>query len=90
LERLVTLIEAYEKRYYDIPLPDIVDTLVYYMETRGLSHQDMEPYIGDCHLIREVLNREHPLSSEMIQKLHTGLGIPAEMLMQHYECEQVA
>jgi len=31
-----------------------------------------------------VLNRKRPLSLNMIQRLHTGLGITADVLIQPY------
>ena len=34
--------------------------------------------------VAEVLNRKRPLSLEMIRRLHTGLGIGAEILIQPY------
>jgi HTH-type transcriptional regulator/antitoxin HigA len=34
--------------------------------------------------VAEVLNRKRPLSLEMIRRLHTGLGIAAEILIQPY------
>ena len=34
--------------------------------------------------VAEVLNRKRPLSLEMIRRLHTGLGIGAEILIQSY------
>jgi HTH-type transcriptional regulator/antitoxin HigA len=34
-----------------------------------------------------VLNRKRPLSIEMIRRLHDGLGIPAEVLIQPYQLE---
>jgi HTH-type transcriptional regulator/antitoxin HigA len=34
--------------------------------------------------VAEVLNRKRPLSLEMIRRLHTGLGIAADILIQPY------
>jgi HTH-type transcriptional regulator/antitoxin HigA len=36
------------------------------------------------------LNRKRPLSLNMIRRLHDGLGIPAEVLIQSYEMLQPA
>ena len=41
-----TLVEAYEAHHYPIPEPDPVEAIKYYMESRGLSRADLEPYIG--------------------------------------------
>ncbi len=90
LEVLTTLIEAYEERHYAIPSPDPIETIFYYMESRGLSRSDLEPYIGSRARVSEVLNRKRPLSIHMIRKLHTGLGIPAEILIQPYPLQESA
>jgi len=45
LKVLVTLVEAYEAQHYTIPAPDPVEAIKYYMESRGLSRGDLEPYI---------------------------------------------
>ncbi len=46
LDVLTTLVEAYEAHHYPIPGPDPVEAIKYYMESRGLSRADLEPYIG--------------------------------------------
>lgn len=85
LEVLTTLVEAYEERHYSIPLPDPVESILYHMESRGLTRRDLEPYIGSRARVSEVLNRKRPLTMEMIRNLHKGLGIPAEVLIQPYD-----
>jgi len=57
------------------------------MESRGLVRKDLEPHIGSRAKVSEVLNRKRPLSIEMIRRLHQGLGIPADVLIQPYEVE---
>ncbi len=84
LEVLTTLVEAYEEKHYNIPMPDPIDAILYYMESRGLSRRDLEPYIGSRARVSEVLNRKRPLTMEMIRNLHRGLGITAEVLIQPY------
>lgn len=90
LEVLVTLVEAYEEQHYQLPLPDPVEAIVYFMDSRGLTRRDLEPFLGSRARVSEVLNRKRPLSLEMIRKLNTGLGIPAEVLIQPYPLEQAA
>ncbi|MGA2937789.1 MAG: helix-turn-helix domain-containing protein [Syntrophobacteraceae bacterium] len=90
LEVLTTLIEAYEERHYSIPMPDPVEAILYYIESRGLSRRDLEPFIGSRARVSEILNRKRPLTIGMIRKLHTGLGIPAEVLIQPYSSEESA
>lgn len=85
LDVLATLVEAYEEQHYRLPAPDPIEAIQYYMESRGLSRRDLEPYIGSRARVAEVLNRKRPLSLEMIRRLHTGLGIAAESLIQPYD-----
>jgi len=51
------------------------------MEQLGLSHADLEPYIGGTGRVSEVLSGKRGLSLAMIRKLHTGLRIPLENLV---------
>lgn len=90
LEVLATLVEAYENKYYPIPLPDPVEAIKYHMESRGLSYSDMETYIGSRSCVSEILNRRRSLSIEMIRRLYAGFGIPAEVLIQPYQDKQAA
>jgi len=80
-EILFTLVEAYEDQHYEILPPDPVEAIIFYMESRGLERQDLQPYIGGSGRVSEVLNRKRPLTLRMIRNLHTGLGIPAEVLI---------
>jgi HTH-type transcriptional regulator/antitoxin HigA len=84
LDVFTTLVEAYEAHHYPIPEPDPVEAIKYYMESRGLSRADLEPYIGGRARVAEVLNRKRALSLNMIRRLYAGLGIPAEVLVQPY------
>ena len=84
LDVLTTLVEAYEDLHYRIPAPDPVEAIKYYMESRGLSRGDLEPYLGSRARVSEVLSRKRPLSLSMIRRLHTGLGIPADVLIESY------
>jgi HTH-type transcriptional regulator/antitoxin HigA len=84
LDVLATLVEAYEEQHYSIPTPDPIEAIKYYMDSRGLSRRDLEPYLGSRARVAEVLNRKRPLSLEMIRRLHTGLGIAADILIQSY------
>jgi HTH-type transcriptional regulator/antitoxin HigA len=44
LEVLTTLVEAYEEQKYHIPSPDPVEAILYHLESRGLSRDDLEEY----------------------------------------------
>ena len=84
LDVFTTLVEAYEEQHYSMPLPDPIEAIKYHMESRGLSRRDLEAYLGSRARVAEVLNRKRPLSLEMVRRLHTGLGIAAEILIQPY------
>lgn len=84
LDVLTTLVEAYEERRHPIGFPDPVEAILYYLESRGLTRKDLEPYLGGRAKVSEVLNRKRPLSIEMIRRLHKGLGVPAEILIKPY------
>ena len=90
LEILSALVEVYENQHYPIPLPDPVEAIYYYLESRGLTRRDLELYLGSRARVSEILNRRRTLSLEMIRRLHRGLGIPAEVLIQPYEVLQQA
>ena len=81
LDILALLVEAYEEQHYPIPDPDPVAALEYYMDSRGLTRRDLEPYLGSRARVAEVLNRKRGLSIEMIRRLHQGLGISADILI---------
>jgi len=89
LELLATLVESYEAQHHPIPLPDPIAAIEYHMESRGLSPQDLVPYIGSQLAVEEVLQRKRPLSIQMIRRLHE-LGISAEVLIQDYPLLETA
>ena len=82
LDVLVTLIEGYERQHFPMDLPDAVEAIKFRMEQQGLTPKDLEPLIGRRNRVYEVLNRKRSLTLAMIQKLHAGLGIPAESLLR--------
>jgi HTH-type transcriptional regulator/antitoxin HigA len=84
LDVLATLVEAYEKRLYPILPPDPIDALLYYIESRGLTRRDLEPYLGSQERVAQILDRRRSLTIEMIRRLHEGLGLPAGGLIQPY------
>jgi len=81
LELLATLVEAYEREHYPIPLPDPITAIKFRMDQQGLKPKDLIPYIGSRSKVSEVLSRKRKLSSNMMRALHKGLGIPAEILL---------
>ena len=87
---MTLLIQEYEREHYPIPDPEPIDFLLHVMDARGLTRKELEPFIGSRARVAEVLNRVRPLSLEMIRRLSTGLGIPAEVLIQPYAVTRAA
>jgi HTH-type transcriptional regulator / antitoxin HigA len=90
LEVLSILVEAYEAEHHPIPLPDPIGAIEFHMERLGLTRKDLTPYIGSRGRVSEIMNRKRPLTLRMIRNLEEALGIPAEILVQHYDLEEDA
>ena len=88
LDVLSTLVEVYEKAHFPIELPDPIEAILYYMDTRGWSDRDLESCLGSRARVSEILSRKCALTLEMIRKLNRELGIPAEILIGPYELVQ--
>ncbi|MEL5618491.1 transcriptional regulator [Serratia nevei] len=81
-EILNLLIGHYENKNYSLEVPDPIEAIKFRMDQQGLSQADMTQFIGPASKVSEVLNRKRPLSLSMIRRLHDGLGIPADILIQ--------
>ncbi|WP_233504964.1 helix-turn-helix domain-containing protein [Serratia marcescens] len=81
-ELLGLLIEHYENSTYPMDKPDPIEAIKFRMDQQGLSQADMKQFIGSASKVSEVLNRRRPLSLSMIRRIHDGLGIPADILIQ--------
>ena len=90
LDVLVTLVEAWESKHYALDLPDAVEAIKYHMEQKGLAARDLVPFIGSRNRVHEILSRRRPLTLAMIQRLHEGLGIPAESLIKTADRKRAA
>ena len=84
LDILVTLIEKYETQHYPIDPPNPVDAIRFRMDQYNLKDKDLIPYIGQSGRVSEVLSFKRKLTLSMIRKLHAGLKIPTESLIQDY------
>jgi len=82
LDVLMLLVEKYEDEHYAIPASDPVEAIKFLMEQNNLSRKDLEPYIGTSGRVSEVLSRKRNLTLAMIRKLHEGLKIPYECLIE--------
>ncbi|NET60942.1 MAG: transcriptional regulator [Symploca sp. SIO2E6] len=81
---LATLVEAYEQKHHPIEDPDAISAILYYLETRGLSEQDLVAHIGTREQVTAILNKQQPLTLDIIRRLNQHLGIPAEILIKPY------
>ncbi|MEO0849056.1 MAG: transcriptional regulator [Cyanobacteria bacterium J06648_1] len=90
LDILTTLVEAYEQQHYPIEAPDAISAILYHLEARGLSPQDLEASIGKKEQVTAILNRKEPLTLDAIRRLNQDLGIPAEILIQPYSLEETS
>ena len=82
LDLLITLVELYEDEKWPIGLPSAAGAIRVVMEDRGMTQQDLIPYIGSRSKVSEVLSGKRPLSNNMIRRLHDGLRIPLSILFQ--------
>jgi len=81
LDVLVTLVEAYERSRFPIDHPDPVEAILFRMEQMGIDRKALEPFLGGRNRVSEVLNRKRKLSMSQVRKLHIGLSIPLENLI---------
>ena len=82
LEVLSILLDDYEKRHYDIPLPSPLEAIKFRVEQMGLSQDDVVPYFGSKSKVPEILSGKRELSTQMIHRLHKYFNIPLDVLLQ--------
>lgn len=82
LELLSLLLEEYEARTFPFEKPDPVEAVKFRMMEQDLKQVDLVPYFGSRSRVSEFLSRQRPLTVAMIRDLSSGLGIPAEVLLQ--------
>ncbi len=87
LELWTLLIEDYESKHHPVPPPDPVEAIRFRMDQLGLKSSDLTRYIPSKSKVSEVLNHKRPLSLGMIRALHSGLGIPADILVQETQAK---
>ena len=69
-------------------LPDPITHLKKVMHERGLRNKDLKVYIGSSGNVCAILKRRQALSLRMIRNLNKYLHIPAEILIQPYDCQK--
>lgn len=82
LDVLVTLVEAYEAKHWYINPSDPIAAIELRMQQKGLTRRDLEKILGSRSRVSEILNRKRPLTLDMIRRLHSLWGMPAESLIQ--------
>ena len=82
LDILATLVDVYEAEHFPIDPPDPIEAIKFRMEQQGLTRKDLEPMIGTRTRVAEVLNGRRGLSIRMIRRLHSDLGISADVLIR--------
>ena len=90
LDILTTLVEAYEQKHYPIETPDAISAILYYLESRGLSEQDLAVSIGSQQEVAAILNRQKPLTLDIIRRLNQNFKISAEILIKPYPLEKTS
>jgi HTH-type transcriptional regulator / antitoxin HigA len=81
LEVLSVLAEDYEEKHFSIDFPDPIEALKYIMEWKGITSNDLEPYIGTKAVVLQILERKKELTVEMIMRLKKGLKISADLFV---------
>ena len=89
LDVLTTLIEAYEAKHFPINPPNPIEAILFRMEQYGLKDKDLIPFIGQSGRVSEILNYSRKLTLPMIRRLHSGLNIPTESLIQDYKLKSL-
>lgn len=82
LDVLVTLVEAYEARYWTIDAPDPIEAIQVRMEQKNLRQRDLVPMIGSRGRVSEILSRKRALTLPMIRRLAESLDLPADVLIR--------
>ncbi|MFC2041021.1 ImmA/IrrE family metallo-endopeptidase [Chloroflexota bacterium] len=89
LELLTLLIENYESRQYQFVPPNPIEAIKFRMEQQKLKPRDLIPYIGSRSKVSEVLSGKRSLTLSMIRALSSGLGIPANVLIQEQSQDDI-
>ena len=87
---LALLIQDYESRQFEFAPPTPIEAIKFRMEQQNLTPRDLIPYIGSRSKVSEVLSKKRPLTLSMMRALHSGLGIPASVLIQEQDEDEEA
>ena len=81
LDVLTTLMDAHERVNFPIESANSVEAILFRMEQMEIDCKALEPFLGGCNQVSEVLNRKRNLSMSQVRKLHDGLNIPLQNLI---------
>ncbi len=82
LELLGLLITTYDDEHLPLGPADPIAAIEFQMNQRGFTRKDLGPYLGNRARVSDILNRRRSLTLSMIRRLHAGLGIPLESLIE--------
>lgn len=82
LDVLGTLIAAYEREHFPIETLGPIKAIRYALDEAGLRDKVLIPFIGPQSRVSDDLAGRLQLSLSLIRRLHEGLGIPLESLIQ--------
>ncbi|MEP6932189.1 MAG: DNA-binding protein [Flavobacterium sp.] len=88
LDILVTLIEKYEQKQYQIPEPDPIEAIKFMMEHNGLTDADLGVILNSRSRVSEIFKRKRALTIKQIRVLTDVLHIPASTLIKEYALNQ--
>lgn len=81
LDVLVTLVEVYERKHFEVAPPDPIEAIKFRMDQLGLKQSDIAEVIGGKNRASEILNRKRDLTAKMMRDLHKKYNIPAQSLL---------
>lgn len=81
LDIWVTLVESYEVKQFHISAPHSINAIKFRMEQQGLGLNDLTVYFGTIEKVKAFFDGKLQLTLKTIKKLHHGLNIPLESLI---------
>ncbi len=81
LDIWVTLVESYEAKQFPISAPHSINAIKFRMEQQGLGLNDLTIYFGTIEKVKAFFDGKLQLTLKTIKKLHHGLNIPLESLI---------
>jgi HTH-type transcriptional regulator/antitoxin HigA len=84
LEILTVLVSDYEDRTFPVDEADPIKLLEAHMRNSGRNQKELADLVGRA-LASLILSRQRAMSLEVIRKIGTAWGIPADLLIKPYE-----